>query len=218
MGVPSPPPGLEHRRVTKVPGEISGGWVGAYLHPGWSQTVARNCGSKSSSRRWQHQQRMILLVKYEISLKKQIYWRDWRERANCLAIPSPAYPRPQLPLVCFSGFKGNRGSWVISFKAFVLKENSVFPTECIGFPVPSKHDLTDATLQENRVSYFSSSQYLSWLKLNNRQFCDLPDERNNDDMPHHDLEISFILWFWCNGETALFWLRFRNSLSRKWAF
>lgn len=75
----------------------------------------------------------------------------------------------------------------------VLKENSDFPTDCIGFQVPSKHDLTDATVQENRVSYFSSSQYLSSLKYNNRQFCDLPDERNKDDMPHHDLEISFIL-------------------------
>lgn len=53
----------------------------------------------SSSRRWQQQQRLILVVKYEITLKKQIHWWDWRERANCLPIAFRVYPRPQLPLV-----------------------------------------------------------------------------------------------------------------------
>lgn len=91
-------------RVTKVPREISGGWVGG-IFTSWPIVKL------SSSRRWQQQQRMILVVKYEITLKKQIHWWDWRERANCLPIPFPVYPRPQLPLVqplvCFL-LKGRR--------------------------------------------------------------------------------------------------------------
>lgn len=89
---------------------------------------------------------------------------------------SPVYPRPQLPLVCFylkgrlQRKQGLLGNFIL---LFVLKENSDFPTDRIGFQVPSKHGLTDATLQENRVSYFSSSQYLSSLMFNNRQFLRL---------------------------------------------